>query len=122
MEDHHDVLHISLTIGSIYRKYLARALWLFQQTDRQTKLSEVSLSLFRTKNFLKFSGCRTHPLEISRYRPLLTQIGENRKVLEFKVNGTNQTKEGTRGRNPASKKLLRRDSINGRECGIPHTL
>jgi len=34
---------------------------------------------------------------------------QNQKVLYFGVNGTNRTKEGVRGQNPASKKLLGRD-------------
>jgi len=47
-------------------------------------------------------------MKASRYRPRLTQIGENRKVLQFGVDGANQTKEGIQGLKPASKKLLGR--------------
>jgi len=61
-----------------------------------------------TKNFLGSSGCWTRPLKTSGYGYRLTQIGENRKVVWFGVDGTNQTKEGIRGRKPASKKFLGR--------------
>jgi len=60
------------------------------------------------KTLIKSSGYRTRPMKASRYRPRLTQIGENRKVLQFGVDGANQTKEGIQGLKPASKKLLGR--------------
>jgi len=71
-----------------------------------------SISLSHPKNSLESSGRRTRPLKTSRYQPRLTQMGENQKVLEFKVHGTNQTKEGIRVRNPAFKKPFGRQSID----------
>jgi len=62
----------------------------------------------RSNGFLEFSGCRTRPLKISRYRPRFTQRGEYRNVIEFRVNGTNQTKERIWGRNPALKEVRER--------------
>ena len=56
------------------------------------------------EKLLGISGCRNRPLQPSECRPRLTQMGENRKVLWFGV-GTNQIKDGTRGRKIASKKL-----------------
>ena len=71
----------------------------------------VCMSRCRTKPFVESSGYRTRPLKPSRYWPRLTQIGGNRKVLQFGVNGTSQTKKCIWGRNLASKQLLGRHRI-----------
>mmetsp|Transcript_97360 Transcript_97360/g.157003 ORF Transcript_97360/g.157003 Transcript_97360/m.157003 type:complete len:118 (-) Transcript_97360:1643-1996(-) len=56
-----------------------------------------------TTTFLETGGCRSQRPVWNPARGVLVHIHLS---VQFGTNGTNQTKEWTRGRNPASKKLL----------------
>jgi len=67
-------------------------------TFRRDSIIEWSKCLLNRSNiFLESSGCRTHPLETSGYRPRLTHWGTN------PVGGTNQPKGCLLGRSSTSR-------------------
>jgi len=69
---------------------------------------QMDLQIHRTKRSLESSGCWTRPLKHSGYQPQITSMCDNQKVMYSGGTSTHQTKEGIRGRNPASKNLLAR--------------